>query len=237
MDSVPLNGTLALGPGFAMYVGEGFQIRATRAGGMVLAVSRAAPMVVSARLVNWNARAVTLGLGSGTTVDARGARVALLIADRRTPLGRLLGHLANGPMPEPLVHRLGDIAFPLDTAKSLRATAVRWMDVIGVEGSSSLASAEVQRTLAERAVSVSVGARLSMRSRREEQHTMERAGLSFSVALEWMSSSAFLYENGAGASRSELRVRFLTMRARLLLERQLGFGPHRPTRIVPLFPA
>jgi hypothetical protein len=236
--SAYVEGTLAVGPGIAMYVGEGFSLHARRAGTPFLAVAvdgtfAWADPVGEARMAE--GRAVCLPSGRECRLEAQARRVAILYVNGHSSPGRVLARLAvPGRLPDLMV--LGTVPSPAERPEAMRHAAVAWLRALGAGEIEALHEPAVIAGLrAYEEERRRGGPRLRYPYTRVTRMALDRVGIGSAAAAQWQQVGCVLRmeaENpGAGvATFSSPTVRA----ARRVLAWDWGFGPLWPRRIVSL---
>jgi hypothetical protein len=225
------DGTLLVGPGVAVYVGERPALRSLgRVVAWVSGANEAREDAVGPRV-----------LVDGEALEAHGRAPApgrVVFVDERTAAGRLLA-LTQGRVPS--------VRVPKDTSVGLRAEqrmVARLFGALGLEAEGFAGDdfAERMAPLEMRGLASSEMRRGGATSLTHGRHDtlprdLQRAGLSLTVASEWYRVAGPLAAHRAGISDEELRRHFsrdALARSSHFLSR-LGLAAHPPAHVGLLF--
>lgn len=129
-----VEGTLAVGPGISMYVGEGFSLHARRAGTPFLAVAvdgtfSWADPVGEARMAE--GRVACLLSGRACRLEARARRVAILYVNGHSSPGRVLASLAAPGRFPGVVAAVDAVPLSEERPQTMRHAAMAWLRAVG----------------------------------------------------------------------------------------------------------
>lgn len=237
--STYVEGTLAVGPGICMYVGEGFSLHARRAGTPFLAVAvdgtfSWADPVGEARMAE--GRVACLLSGRECRLEARARRVAILYVNGHSSPGRVLARLAAPGRFPGVVAAVDAVPLSEERPKAMRAAAVAWLRALGAGELEALHEPAVIAGLLAYEEERRRGLpRLRFPYTRVTRMALDRVGIGGAAAAQWQQVGCVLRMEAKYPGAAEAAFTSPTVRAaRRVLAWDWGFGQLLPRRIVSL---